>query len=107
MTVGIQGDEVTRQLDERRYAVVTAGERDGILGATEVTKRHSTLGSGDLVEGEWRGWPITVEQAADDQFVVRRFADANERELFVERRLGQYERMWDGCGCRIDYFESL
>jgi hypothetical protein len=24
----------------------------------------------------------------------------------VQRRLEQYERMWDGCGCRIDYYED-
>ena len=24
-------------------------------------------------------------------------------ERFVEDRLSDYERMWDGCGCKIEY----
>jgi hypothetical protein len=26
-------------------------------------------------------------------------------QQFVADRMAQYERMWDGCGCRVRYYE--
>ena len=28
----------------------------------------------------------------------------DRKARFVAERMDQYERMWDGCGCRIDYY---
>jgi hypothetical protein len=36
--------------------------------------------------------------------VIRPFSSMEEAQAFVDERLETYERMWDGCGCRIDYF---
>jgi hypothetical protein len=36
--------------------------------------------------------------------VIRRLADEAAAARFVADRLATYERMWDGCGCRIDYY---
>jgi hypothetical protein len=35
---------------------------------------------------------------------MRRLSDADEACQFVQRRLEDYERVWDGCGCKIDYY---
>jgi hypothetical protein len=45
-----------------------------------------------------------VEQPAPDERAVRRFASHEEANQFVQQRLKDYERMWDGCGCKIDYY---
>ena len=43
------------------------------------------------------------EQTTDGEILLRRLASRDAAEQFVDRRLTDYERMWDGCGCRIDY----
>ena len=45
-----------------------------------------------------------LEQPAPDTWVVRRLGERAEADRFIQDRLAQYERMWDGCGCRIDYY---
>jgi len=46
-----------------------------------------------------------VEQPRPDERVVRALGDAEAVRAFVHARMEKYERMWDGCGCRIDYYE--
>lgn len=29
----------------------------------------------------------------------------NHAEAFLQDRINRYERMWDGCGCGIRYYE--
>jgi len=36
--------------------------------------------------------------------VARLLGDAEEARAFVERRMEEYERMWDGCGVKVEYF---
>ena len=53
------------------------------------------------------GLLVVQEKTTDNKaIVVRRFRSLDEAELFVEERLATYERMWDGCGCKIDYYEE-
>ncbi|MDX2437435.1 MAG: hypothetical protein QNL88_10335 [Acidobacteriota bacterium] len=43
------------------------------------------------------------EQTPGGDVLVRRMVSREAAERFVEDRLNDYERMWDGCGCKIDY----
>ncbi len=45
-----------------------------------------------------------VERPSDTVRVVRPLPSSEAAAEFVRERLAQYERMWDGCGCRIDYY---
>jgi len=27
-----------------------------------------------------------------------------EADLFIDERMETYDRMWDGCGCKVDYY---
>jgi hypothetical protein len=46
-----------------------------------------------------------LEQPSAGERVLRRLSDAEEAQRFVKGRLEAYERMWDGCGCKIDYYK--
>jgi len=35
---------------------------------------------------------------------VRRLGGEDEARAFIRDRLDTYDRMWDGCGCKIDYY---
>jgi hypothetical protein len=43
------------------------------------------------------------EQTPSGVVLLRRLISRDAAERFVEARLRDYERMWDGCGCKIDY----
>jgi hypothetical protein len=37
--------------------------------------------------------------------VIRRLTGAGEARALVARRLETYDKMWDGCGCKVDYHD--
>lgn len=70
---------------------------------TEI-ERHDTGFAGALVLLQSEEGLAALEQPSAERWVVRRLGDRSEADRFVQDRLAQYERMWDGCGCRIDYY---
>jgi hypothetical protein len=72
--------------------------------ALEVAARHATQLSGEIVvvRGD-SGW-IVVEEPEPETRLLRLLPDEGSVQRFVARRLEAYERMWDGCGCKIDYY---
>jgi hypothetical protein len=101
----VTADDLRQTL--RRQAVVRlpAAEWEAIAGVFEEVAHHHTVVAGSLVVIRVDGWLAAVEQPRPEERVVRRFDDEDARRAFVRERLEQYERMWDGCGCKVDYYE--
>ena len=71
-----------------------------------VVTRHNTQLAGDLLIVEGEGVLLAIEQPSRDARVARLLGTPHAAKAFVEKRLEEYERMWDGCGVKIDYFED-
>jgi len=49
---------------------------------------------------------IVVQETSDRrEILLHRFDTQSEASSFIEKRLETYERMWDGCGCKILYHD--
>jgi hypothetical protein len=51
------------------------------------------------------GTILIQEETPDREVLARAMATREDANTFVNKRLEIYERMWDGCGCKIDYFD--
>jgi hypothetical protein len=100
----VTADELDRRLKAERVVRLTADEWSGIVDRFEEVQRHSTLVAGDLLIVRSVGGLAAVEQPSPGERAVRRLDDEDEVRRFVADRLGRYERMWDGCGCKVDYY---
>ncbi len=49
---------------------------------------------------------ILQETTADGTILVRRFEREEDAGVFISKRIDAYDRIWDGCGCKIDYYEE-
>jgi hypothetical protein len=67
---------------------------------------HRTFVAGDLLIMRSNFGLFAVEQPEPDTRVARFLTDAAEVDRFIAERMDQYERMWDGCGCKIDYYSK-
>ena len=47
-----------------------------------------------------------IESPSRDARVARMLGGPEEARAFVSRRMEEYERMWDGGGVKVDYFED-
>ncbi|MBS4034516.1 MAG: hypothetical protein KGZ85_08635 [Ignavibacterium sp.] len=44
------------------------------------------------------------ETTNKNEILFRRMKSLTEAEELVKHRLEIYEKMWDGCGCKVDYY---
>jgi len=70
----------------------------------EVLERHDTGAKGEILVIKWGESIAIVEQPKPSEFVLRPMEGMDRVKIFVEQRLAAYDRIWDGCGCKIDYY---
>ena len=82
---------------------LSAEEWGAFSDKVELVERHPTQLAGDLLIVRLEGDLAAVESPSRDARVVRRLAGPEEARAFVAKRMEEYERMWDGCGVKVDY----
>ena len=97
-------DELQRRIREDPFVTMPATEWHALAPQVDEIERHATGLAGDLVVVRIGHHLAAVEEPSPRERVVRRFADADEMRRFVRGRRETYDRMWDGCGCRVDYY---
>ena len=84
---------------------LSANEWNELAPHFRVVERHNTQLAGDILIIRLNGEYAAIEQPSRDARVARLLMGQEEVNAFVERRLSEYERMWDGCGVKVDYLE--
>jgi len=88
-----------------RQGLVTLDERSlhMLLETAEIVRDDDTCLAGRIRILFLDGFVMVQEQTQDGRVLLRRFGSRKAAESFVDDRLATYERMWDGCGCKVDY----
>ena len=97
-------EELNQKLLDQEIVPLSAGDWAGVKEHFEELERHGTFVVGDLLIVRGETGLAAVEQPFRDKFVLRPLASDEEKDEFVKKRLEKYERIWDGCGCKIDYY---
>lgn len=85
---------------------LSAREWEEVASHFPVVERHPTQLAGELLIVRFQDQLAAVESPSRDARVIRLLGGADEARAFVDRRLEEYERMWDGCGVKVDYYED-
>ena len=96
--------KLIQALDEGRIVELSDADWSGIEDRVEITESHETGQAGKLLIVELDGRTAAVESPAPGKRVVRHLESPAGVRKFVTDRLDTYERMWNGCGCKIDYY---
>ncbi|MGD2070616.1 MAG: hypothetical protein PVI57_18225 [Gemmatimonadota bacterium] len=97
-------EELTRRLRAEGIVKLEPAEWREVADAWEEVARHPTQLAGDIVLVRDREGLAALEAPSPRERVIRRLEGEEEARRFVEDRLETYERMWDGCGCRVEYY---
>lgn len=85
---------------------LTAREWKVLAPEFPVEERHDTQLAGELLIVRIDGDLAAVEAPSRNARVARLLGGAGDAEAFVRKRLEDYERMWDGCGVKVEYYED-
>lgn len=97
-------EDLRRTLLTEPIVRLAAAEWEAIRPGFEEVERHHTVVAGSLVIIRVGEALAAVEQPSAEERVVRRLDGEEVVRAFVRERMEQYERMWDGCGCKVDYY---
>ncbi len=81
-------------------------DRDGLVAlmdAVEVVRDADTCLAGRIRILVADDVVMVQEQTQQGEILVRRVESRAAADALVDDRLATYERMWDGCGCKVDY----
>ncbi len=87
-----------------RVETLGPDELPDLLAAVRCVREVDTRLAGQLRILDLGGVLLVQEQTTRGQLLVRRIGSLEAAEALIASRLETYERMWDGCGCKVDYF---
>jgi len=94
------------ELEKHAVVELPSDELDDLLAAAELVREDDTHLAGFIRILSIQGKILIQEYVANDgRVLLRGFTDRQGAEAFVRGRLDTYERMWDGCGCKVHYFK--
>ena len=98
-------EEILQRLEAERIVLLDPDRLHAMLEETEVLEDQDTWLS-DRIRILRAGERILIQEMTDrKQVAIRAAGSLEEAKEFVQKRLETYERMWDGCGCKVDYNE--
>jgi len=101
----VTGNEFREKLAAGGTLPLSKTEWESLSPDFPEVERHNTQLAGPLLIVEVGESLAAVEQPSRDARVARLLGGPEEVRAFVEKRLEEYERMWDGCGVKIEYYE--
>jgi len=95
--------ELINEIKNQKIIAVSSLKFDELKNQFDELERHPTFMSGDIVVFKVEEGFMVVEEPSPQERSIRYFKVKDKLDEFITNRLDTYERMWDGCGCKIDF----
>ena len=99
-------DEFKREVSLGGTVPLSAEEWTEFSQSFPLEERHQTQLAGELLILRFGEAFLAVESPSRGARVARTLGGLEDVRAFVARRMEEYERMWDGCGVKVDYYED-
>ena len=94
-----------KSLQKKDIVVLPFDILDEILKGSEILEEKDTYFS-DMIRILRIGKNIVVQEKSNkNEAVFRKIQTMDEAETFINSRLEVYENMWNGCGCKVNYYD--
>ena len=91
---------------KNKYVIISEFELNYLLSVSKLIIEENTYISDKIRLLKFNDDLIVQEKTMKDEFLIRvMHTEAEAREL-INHRFEIYNRMWDGCGCKVDYYEQ-
>ena len=87
------------------YIIIDEHELNPILESCEIIRTENTHLSDYIRLIKFDGRLFIQELSLKNEIILRKIISLDDADKFIQERLDFYERKWDGCGCKIDYYE--
>ena len=89
---------------KKKYTFVKQDDLKELLSQSKIIIEKDTHISDKIRLLKYKDELFIQEKSNKDELIVRIMKTKKEAEEFIKERLEIYDRMWDGCGCRVEYY---
>ncbi len=90
---------------KKKYSIITKEDFKELLSHSIILIEKDTHISDKIRLLKFKDEMLIQEKTNKNEFLVRIIKTRKEAEAFIQQRLEIYDRMWDGCGCRVEYYD--
>ncbi|MDT3695976.1 MAG: hypothetical protein ROY99_06245 [Ignavibacterium sp.] len=98
-------EEIFSKALNSKYIIIEDRELELLLKSAEILREENTYLSDSIRLLKYNGILFIQEITFNKEVLLRKMNSIKEADSFIQERLDYYERKWDGCGCKIDYYE--
>jgi len=96
--------ELITRAKKKAYLKLNEKDLELLLSKCKVVEEKDTLISGKLRLLSFQNNLFIQEQSNKGELLIRFMKDKEEAKEFIDERMETYDKMWDGCGCRVHYY---
>ncbi len=97
--------EILDKLVSSKYLIINNDQLHSVLENSEIIRVEDTHLSDFIRLIKYDENLFVQEITFKKEIILRKINSIENADKFIQERLDYYERKWDGCGCKIDYYE--
>jgi hypothetical protein len=97
--------EVIASAKKKKYLIISEAELNELLANSKLMIEESTYISDKFRLLKYKTDLLIQEKTTKHEYLIRVMKTKKEAEDFIKDRLEIYNRMWDGCGCKVKYYD--
>ncbi len=95
---------ILKKAKSASFVVILEDELQDLLTIANVIEEKDTHISDKIRLFKINGELLVQEKSNKNEYLLRLMKNKKEANLFIDERMETYDRMWDGCGCKVDYY---
>ncbi len=101
----MEAKEIISKALSTNYLIIDENDLKSVLENSETIRIEDTHLSDFIRVLKYHDNLFIQEKTFKNEILIRKMDSMKDVDFFVKERLDFYERKWDGCGCKIDYYE--
>lgn len=97
--------ELVKNLRYKKVLLLPKAKLEELLNSCEILIEKDTIINGKVRVLKCEGVFIFQETTNKEELALRKFTRLRDAENLVNNHLTIYENMWNGCGCKVNYYE--
>jgi hypothetical protein len=97
--------ELIKEFKNKKVLLLPKDKLDTILNSCEILIERDTVINDKVRVLKLDKIFLFQETTNKDEIALRKFTRIKDAETLVQDRLTVYENMWNGCGCKVNYYE--
>jgi len=98
-------ERIISSVKKKKYFIISEAELNELLSNSKLIIEEDTYISDKIRLLKFKDELILQEKTTKDEYLIRIMSTEKEAEELIKDRLEIYNRMWDGCGCRVSYYD--